>query len=298
MKYKINFKKDIALISDLYSFDKKLVLIIREAGLNIVKHTKGGEFTFYSLEDKYRLIFDDISDGFDIKTSFKKGFSSSKTLGIGLNLLINIVDFMEIIPKKDGTIFIFDVYKKEKKEYCLFCKEFNNFKAFLKTDPFLSITTCGDCGIFENTGKKFLFALWDIEGHGSQEVYLASKKLKKLILAFKHFDIKESINIINYLFCDSRRASLIIGEIKDKIFLYQFGNVNFLYNNSISQSAMGIFGMKILKKKEYILEIDDIALFSDGIRLNKIPYSYEGLSQTLKNKELDDASILSIKVRK
>jgi len=298
MKYKINSEQDVALISSLFSFDKKLVLIIKEAGLNIIKHTKGGEFTFYSLKDKYRLIFDDISDGFDINKAFIKGFSSSKTLGIGLNLLLNIVDFMEIIPKKDGTIFIFDVYKKEKKEYCLFHKDFNNFKAFLKTDPFLSITTCGDCGIFEKVGKKFLFALWDIEGHGSKNVYLASKKLKKIILAFKHFDIKESIDIINYLFYDSKRASLIIGEIKDKIFLYQFGNVKFLYNNSISQSAMGIFGMKILDKKEYILEIDDIALFSDGIRLNKIPSSYEELREILKDKELDDASILSIKVKK
>ena len=297
MKYKINSKEDVASISSLFSFDNKVTLVIREAGLNIVKHTKGGEFLFYSLEDKYRLVFSDISDGFDIKKAFVKGFSSSKTLGIGLNLLINIVDYMEIIPKKNGTIFIFEMYKKEKKEYCLFSKKFKHCEVFLKTNPFLSITTSGDCGIFEKVGKKFLFALWDIEGHGSQEVYSASKKLKKLILTFKHFDLKDSIDVINYLFCFSKRASLIIGEIKQDIFLYQFGNVKFLQNGFISPSTKGIFGMTILEKKEYNLPIDNIALFSDGIKLNTIPFSYEELSNLLKNKELDDASILSIKVK-
>jgi len=297
MIYNINSKDDIASISSLFSFNNKLILIIREAGLNIVKHTKGGKFIFYSLEDKYRLIFDDISNAFDIKKAFIKGFSSSKTLGIGLNLLINIVDNMEIIPKKNGTTFIFEVYKKQKKEYCLFHKKFKKLEAFLKTNPFLSITTSGDCGVFEKINKKYLFALWDIEGHGSKEVYLASKKLKKFILAFKHFDLKESIDVINYLFYGSKKASMIIGEIKENIFLYQFGNVKFLHNNFISQSTKGIFGMSILEKKEYILDINDIAIFSDGIKIDTIPSSYEELSQMLKNKDLDDASILSIKVK-
>jgi len=298
MIYKIKTKEDISSISSLFSFDKKLALIIREAGLNIVKHTQGGKFVFYSLKDKYKLIFIDKSYGFDIKKAFIKGFSSTKTLGIGLNLLVNIVDYFEIIPKKDGTTFIFEIYKIEKKEYCLFNKKFNNMEAFLKTDPYLSITTSGDCGIFEKVGKKNIFALWDIEGHGSKEVYKNSLKLKKLILGFKYFELKDSIDVINYLFCGTKRASLIIGEIKKDIFLYQFGNIKFLQKGFISPSVKGIFGMSILEKKEYNLELDTIALFSDGIKLTKIPSSYDELSQIIKNKELDDASILVIKVKK
>jgi len=298
MIYKITKKEDISLISSLFSFDKRLVLIIREAGLNIVKHTKGGKFIFYSLKDKYKLIFSDKSYGFNIKKAFIKGFSSSNTLGIGLNLLVNIVDYFEIIPKKDGTTFVFELYKTTKKDYCLFHKKFNQIEAFLKTNPYLSITTSGDCGLFEKVGKKYIFSLWDIEGHGSEDVYKNSIKLKKLILGFRYFKLKECIDVINYLFIGSKRASVIIGEITNKIFLYQFGNVKFLQNNFVSSSSKGIFGMGILEKTEYNLNLESIALFSDGIRLLKIPSSYEELSKMLQNKELDDASVLVIKVKK
>jgi anti-sigma regulatory factor (Ser/Thr protein kinase) len=293
----IKNRTDIVQISAfLKNIDNRLVIIFREAGLNILKHTKKGVFSFIDLKNRYQLVFDDISNGLNIKKAFIKGFSKTKTLGIGLNVLLNISDEVEIIPKTNGTKFIFTIYKEEKKEFCLFNKNYENISAFMKTSPFLTISTSGDCGIFEKIKDKYLFALWDIEGHGNKEVYEASKELKKLILTFKYYPLSESLEIINYLF--SKRASMIIGEITDNIKLFQFGNVNFITENQKSNSAMGIFGMKILGIKEYNLSLQDITLFSDGINLynNKI-YSYEELEKILKNKNNDDASLMVIKVK-
>jgi anti-sigma regulatory factor (Ser/Thr protein kinase) len=293
----IKDRNDVLVIAkSLEKIDNRLVIIFREAGLNILKHTKKGFFYFYEYNDKYKLVFDDISDGFDIKKAFIKGFSNTKTLGIGLNVIVSLADEIEIIPKIDGTRFIFIVYKKEKKEFCLFEKRFDNIEAFLKTSPYLTITTSGDCGVFEKVDNKYLFALWDIEGHGNKRVYLASKELKKLILMFRHYPIEDSLDIINYLF--SSRASMIIGEMKDEILLFQFGNVNFITKTKRSLSALSIFGMDDIVKKRYNLPLQNITLFSDGVNLHKsIIYSYEELENVLRNKNNDDASIMVIKAK-
>ena len=53
---------------------------------------------------------------------------------------------------------------------------FDLFTTTLSVSPHKNAELINSLG--EKAGKKFLFALWDIEGHGSKEVYLASKKLQ------------------------------------------------------------------------------------------------------------------------
>jgi anti-sigma regulatory factor (Ser/Thr protein kinase) len=297
---KIKTENDIIRIANfLNSIDKRALLIFKEASLNILKHTKEGKFICRNLTDRYQLIFDDISNGLNIEKAFIKGYSATNTLGIGLNVLLNVSDEVEIVPKENGTTFIFSIYKKEKKEYCLFHKQFENIEAFLKTSPYLTITTSGDCGIFEKVGDRYLFALWDIEGHGNREVYNYSKELKKYILAFKHYRVAQFLKIINYLFINKRGASMIIGEIeKSEITLFQFGNVNFISGSLKSSSAFSIFGTPTINPKRYQIPLQDIILFSDGVELfnNKIE-KYDDLEKVLKNKNEDDASIMVIKVK-
>jgi len=283
------------ILNFLKKFDnKKILLIAKEAGLNILKHTNGGEFRFKELEDRFELVFEDFSNSINLK-AFKRGYSSTNTLGIGLVLLLNISDEVEIIPKREGKIFRFVVYKIEKKEYCVFSKKFDDIKAFLKVYPFLTITTSGDCGIFEKVDGGYYFALWDIAGHGNKEVYNYSKMLKKYILAFRYFELEEIIDIISHLF--KKRAALVIGRIYDKIMFYHFGNIRYIYKNKIHLLENGYLGENTKGEKIELLR-DDINFFTDGIFVNKVITTYKELSRVIRERDNDDAAILVILNRK
>ena len=102
---KLKTKQDLdELLHFLIAFEKRILLVAKEAGLNILKHAKRGEVRIYQIKNGLKLVFEDFSNSLDIKKAFLKGYSTSKTLGIGLNLILNVVDEMEIIPKKDGKI--------------------------------------------------------------------------------------------------------------------------------------------------------------------------------------------------
>jgi len=308
-EHKITNKDDIDKIS-LFLFnyfkDKKFLVIFKELGLNIIKHTNGGYFKFYEEETFFKFVFDDKnSKRLDIKKAFIKGYSTSKTLGIGLNVVLNLSDEIEIIPKSDGTKIVVIIYKTKKTEKCLFYKK-NRFEVALKVSPFTTISENGDCGLFSELKEKIIFALWDIEGHGSKEVYNSSITLKKYINCFKHFELEEMLETINYLIYSSnetiKRASMVIGEIKENLVIYQFGNVNFIVDDFKSSSQSGVLGMRSLFKKRYEFNsFKNIAIFSDGISKEalKIDFSKDAYilaDEILKKyKKYDDSSIMIIK---
>ena len=289
-----------------YFKDKKFLVIFKELGLNIIKHTNGGYFKFYEEENFFKFVFDDKNNKkLDIKKAFIKGYSSSKTLGIGLNVVLNLADEIDIIPKNEGTKIVVTIYKTKKIEKCLFYKK-NRFEVALKVSPFTTISQNGDCGLFSELKEKIIFALWDIEGHGSQEVYNSSVTLKKYINCFKYFDLEEMLETINYLIYSSnesiKRASMVIGEIKDNLIIYQFGNVNFIVDDFKSTSQSGVLGIKVLFKKRYEFnKFKNIAIFSDGIDKEtlKIDFSKDAYllaDEILKKyKKEDDSSIMIIK---
>ncbi|MEO1923959.1 MAG: hypothetical protein ABGX25_05550 [Nautiliaceae bacterium] len=294
------YKKEISSYEDVYDilhflipFGKKFVLVAKEAGLNIIKHASKGVFKFFKLKNGYKLVFEDFFNNLDIKKAFLIGYSTSKTLGIGLNLIINLVDCFEIIPKQKGKIFIFYLFDKEKVQYCVFSKEFDDIKAFLKVSPYISITTNGDCGIFEKVGKKYFFAFWDIVGHGHEEVYHSSKKLKKLLFGFRFFELKDILEVVRYLY-KGKDAALVLGEIKESILFFHFGNIRYFYKGKSFYKESPFFKSS-LKDTRISLPRDDIIFFSDGIDIVRNINSFEELSKILKNKKEDDAGILLIK---
>jgi len=309
-EHQIYLKDDINKISYFifqYFKDRKFLIIFKELGLNIIKHTNGGYFKLYEEENFFKFIFDDKnSKQFDIKKAFIKGYSTSKTLGIGLNVVLNLVDEIEIIPKNDGTKIVVTIYKKEIKEKCLFYKK-NSFEVAIKVSPFTTISENGDCGIFSELKEKTIFALWDIEGHGSKEVYKSSITLKKYINCFKYFNLEDMLETINYLIFSSnesiKRTSLVIGEIKDKLIIYQFGNVNFIVDEFKSTSQSGVLGIITLFKKRYEFEnFKNIALFSDGIKKENLEIDFNKNAYFLADEILkkyendnDDSSIMIIK---
>lgn len=296
------YKKEILSYEDVYEvlhflmpFGEKFVLLAKEAGLNIIKHCGRGVFRFFKLKDGYRLVFEDFNKRFDIKKAFLKGYSTSKTLGIGLNLMIKLCDEFEIIPKKNGKVFVFYFYEKERVQYCVFNKEYEDIKAFLKVSPYISVTTNGDCGIFEKVKEGYFFAFWDIAGHGCADVYVSSKKLKKLLLGFRFFGLEDILEIVKYLY-EGKDAALVIGEIKKNITFFHFGNIRYFYGGKSVYKESPFF-KESLKNTKIELSKDDIVFFSDGIDINKSIDSYEKLSKVLKTKKEDDAGALVIKIK-
>ena len=288
---KLKTKQDLdEVLHFLIPFEKRILLVAKEAGLNILKHAKRGEVRIYKIKNGLKLVFEDFSNSLDIKRAFLKGYSTSKTLGIGLNLILNVVDEMEIIPKKDGKIFNFIFYFEEKIEYCVFKKEFE-IKAFLKVSPFLSITTNGDCGIFEKVNNRYFFSLWDIAGHGSKEVYKASKELKKILLAFRYFPLDDIIEIANYLM--QKEAAAVIGEIDKKIRFFHCGNIRFFRGSYFSYESDFLGGGQNFKEFEF--DLRNITFFTDGVDVYKEILSFEELSNVLRDKKNDDAGILAIR---
>jgi len=279
------------VVQFLMPFEKRVLLVAKEAGFNVLKHAGRGEVRIYNIKNGLKLVFEDFTNTLDIKKAFLKGYSTSKTLGIGLNLILNIVDEMEIIPKRDGKIFNFVFYFKEKIEYCVFKKEFD-IKAFLKVSPYISITTNGDCGIFEKVNDRYFFSLWDIAGHGSEEVYKASKELRKILLAFKYFPLEDIVEVTNYLM--QKEAAAVIGEIKEKIRFFHCGNIRFFKGSYFSYESDFLGGGRAFR--EFCFNKENITFFSDGIDINKEILSFEELSEIIKHKKEDDAGILAIRI--
>ncbi|WP_456470462.1 hypothetical protein [Caminibacter sp.] len=294
------YKKEISSYEDVYDilhfltpFGKKFILVAKEAGLNIIKHASKGVFKFFKLTNGYKLVFEDFFNKIDIKKAFLRGYSTSKTLGIGLNLIINLVDSFEIIPKKEGKKFIFYFFDNEKVQYCIFSKEFEDIRAFLKVSPYLSVTTNGDCGIFEKVGEKYFFAFWDIVGHGNEDVYYSSKKLRKLLFGFRFFYLEDVLEVVRYLY-NGKDAALVLGEIKENISFFHFGNIRYFYKEKSFYKESPFFKSS-LKDRKITLPRDDIMFFSDGIDINRNINSFEELSKILKKKKEDDAGVLIIK---
>lgn len=83
----------------------ELTTIISELGYNIVKYTKKGTIEFNINNQYITIIAADKGDGIeDITNSICEGYSSSGTLGLGLNAIVRLSDEFDIQTSKNGTI--------------------------------------------------------------------------------------------------------------------------------------------------------------------------------------------------
>ena len=89
-------------LSEIKSIE--LTTIISELGYNIVKYTKRGTIKF-DIDNHYITIVSK-DEGFgiaDISSAVCEGYSSSGTLGLGLNGIIRLSDEFEMKTSKNGT---------------------------------------------------------------------------------------------------------------------------------------------------------------------------------------------------
>ena len=89
-------------ISDIKVIE--LTTIISELGYNIVKYTKKGTIEFNINNQYITIIASDNGEGIqDITNSICEGYSSSGTLGLGLNAIVRLSDEFDIQTSKNGT---------------------------------------------------------------------------------------------------------------------------------------------------------------------------------------------------
>jgi serine/threonine-protein kinase RsbT len=303
----------------------KIITAIRESILNVIKYANKGYLSLIFIEDNkssyVEIIVDDEGKPIkDIYKALEKGYSTTNTLGIGLNVIISFMDEVYIIPKENGMHIILRKYLIRNENLCLFYKNFNSMEIALKTLPFTLYSKSGDCGVVsQRVNKDIIFSLWDMVGHGSKEVFRSSMVLRKYILALKEYSLEMILKTINRNFFQDKtlkRASLVIGEIRssDKsLSLYQLGNVKYIYINRNlivksleSHSVLGI--MDISLKKQEFKEYDAFIFSSDGINIyeltedkvknylkNKNAYEVCNLILNNHNNPHDDASVMVIK---
>lgn len=85
----------------------ELTTIISELGYNIVKYTKNGTIKFNINDQTVTIIASDKGSGIqDIENSISEGYSSSGTLGLGLNAIVRLSDEFDIQTSKNGTTIV------------------------------------------------------------------------------------------------------------------------------------------------------------------------------------------------
>lgn len=96
-----NYFKDSGL-SEVKSIE--LTTIISELGYNIVKYTKKGNIRFDINNQCITIIAKDEGSGIkDISKAIREGYSSSGTLGLGLNGVIRLSDEFDMKTSSHGT---------------------------------------------------------------------------------------------------------------------------------------------------------------------------------------------------
>lgn len=85
----------------------ELTTIISELGYNIVKYTKKGTIAFSINDHTITIVASDQGSGIqDIESSICEGYSSSGTLGLGLNAIVRLSDEFDIQTSQNGTTIV------------------------------------------------------------------------------------------------------------------------------------------------------------------------------------------------
>jgi anti-sigma regulatory factor (Ser/Thr protein kinase) len=302
----------------------KILTASKEAILNVIKYAQKGTIEIHKTGSKHfsglKIVVDDIGVGVkNITACLKHGYSSAKTMGVGLNVILNSMDYVMFVPKKDGFCVIFYYFIYDKRMHCIFRKRTEKVDIAMKIEPFSSYKESGDCGAAIEQEHYLLFAHWDVEGHGSAFVFENSKTILKYLVALSAYPIESILHTINYLVYTHeklKRSSILIGSVDkttNHLTIYRLGNINYtIYKNSEnikSRDASGVLGIEqINPKKESFTkdEWESIITFSDGIARERLPKSQTGficnnsyeIADKIINscsKEDDDASVLVIK---
>ena len=304
----------------------KITTAILECTTNIVKYAYSGfaqiEF-IQEKKDRYlKMVFEDKGPKIpDIVQAFAHGYSSSNTLGLGLNVILNSMDSMKVIPKEDGMRIVVKKYLEFSKNECQFFKEFKHCSIGFKSLPYTFLHESGDCAlsVLQENGD-ILFAHWDISGHGSQEVFRNSQILKKYLTTFEEYSLDEIVTLVNSYFLRDeslREFSFLIASLShttNTIDVRQFGNISFstVQNAQVKRYHVNSASMGKQYITPYTIALDSIDIFisySDGVNVKDLKGdilcmygcdSYE-ISDLILQKYHDindDASVLTLKIGK
>jgi hypothetical protein len=237
-------------------------------------------------------------------------------MGVGLSVIVNSMDEIIIVPKKDGVTFIMRKYENSIKKFCSFHHKFRGINIAMKSMPCTTYEKSGDCGIALQMSDSVFFALWDVEGHDSDKVYQTSLVIYKYMLALHHYDMQSILNVLNsviFNITNLSRASITIGKYdkntKD-ISMLRLGNIKYIVIKNDKQkkslSANGVLGTQSISPQGVELsteDYDDIIFYSDGVnslkllnvcQKNQCGQTYEAVDIMLKSSsiERDDSSIM------
>jgi serine/threonine-protein kinase RsbT len=304
--------------------EAKIVTACKEAVLNVVKYAGSGTIVLrwvckHNIEG-LEITVEDLGPGIpDMEQAMTHGYSTSHTMGVGLNVILNSMDRVVFVPKSRGMKLCMNKYIRRQETPCLFDKKSGGLEIAMKMVPYSFYTKSGDCGFASDIPGYLYFALWDVEGHGSDTVYASSMFYHKYFEAFQYYHPETVLRIVNraaYQSSQTKRASAAVGSIdknRGVLEIYRLGNVNFtlinegwLHKSFDAHGVLGIESIAPLKERFENDEWNECLIYSDGVEPAKIGRSYAKAAskplyamvhEMLKEcgSEDDDASLMAIR---
>ncbi len=282
------------------------VLVVREIVTNVIKYADHGDLVIEEIveaqdQSALRCRMVDYGPGIgDIEQAMRAGFSSASTLGVGLPTIFAQSDDVAIIPRADGTTVEVRKFIGKARNPCVSVLKTGCGTCAVKTRPYTVFTECGDCGVVvEIDEARTVFALWDVEGHGSEGVYRTSLHIRKYIRGLAHFPVQTVLQILNESILrlpELKRSSIVIGESDcqaGSIQWYQLGNVEAAVigaDRAVERfgDCPGVLGLEHVRPRHRQLPLEQVSglvLFTDGVDLGRLMKVLSGRSY----RAVDDA---------
>ncbi len=294
----------------------KVKTCVLELSKNIAMHSKGGILTIslYKGNNSCKLVIqsrNNIVKRIDFEYAFTEGYTTAGSLGSGLGIINDIMDYVNIETVDNELIIICEKTVELSEQQNFICP----FDIGLATRPHPRMKVNGDSYFTKQWDDKILISVIDGLGHG-QYAERASTKAKNYLANHYTIPVRNMFPGISRA-CRSTRGVVVgimkINFVKDYVEYGGIGNISVMSfggrKNLILHNQRGILGIKTIFPPIMELSLDEcstIWMFSDGISSSKLSAFYPksiGMSamETARfvlnhySKDNDDATIIVLK---
>ena len=279
----------------------KIKLIVAELSSNISKYARMGRITIDVFEEEKKFLFkihsQDIGAGIvDISAALQEGFSSAKTLGLGLPAIKRMADefTIESVPGRGTTIQVSKHIKRNKfdqvdlttpgkrsitlKAPTAMTDKHLSFQYFSAVKPLTHQINSGDKVLIKEVNNYLFGIIIDVSGHGDAASQLADEMILFLEKHLKK-DLRGLVNETHKHFHGSRGAALgimMIDKVNGELKYCGVGNTKIIFtgDHAKKQAALsknGVIGIRLPTlslQTVHLNEGDCVTLISDGVKIN------------------------------